>query len=211
MKEETKATKVDAVPRKITSNFLASSPIREKPRKSSETTKSNNRGNNTSADLTKVSIIAENTPKPRQQQQQQEKEPKKSSSPVHFTHSSIKEPTNNKSRQFSVETINSSRLPSVISSVASTITNVTQQNNNNPEMVPNSLANFNRLSVSSIASNNTHTQIERNFRPNDYYEVDKINNESTRTTAQPETDLKESDEILRILFKKNYFYQLKLK
>lgn len=159
--------------------------------------------------MTKVSIIAENTPKPRQQQQQK-KGPKKSRSPVHFSHSSIKEPSNSNSRQFSVETINSSYLPSVISSVSSTITNVTQQNNN-PEMAPNSLANFNRLSVSSIASNNTHAQIERNFRPNDYYEKDKTSNENIRTTTQPETDLKESDEILRILFKKNYFYQLKLK
>ncbi len=182
---------IDSGPRKIKSNFVASSPIREKARQPIEIVGS--KGNNTSADLTKVSIIAENTPK--------KQPPRKSSSPVNFTHSVIKE-TKNKSKQFSVETINSSQLPSVISSVASTITNVSQ----NPEIATNNLANFNRVSVSSIASNNTHTQIERNFRPKGY-ELDNINEINSTT----ETDLKETDEILRILFKKNYFYQLKLK
>ncbi len=65
--------------------------------------------------------------------------------------------------------------------------------------VGTSVANFNKLTISSAASNRA---------------MDKRSDEGVKVygnTSMSSSDLIDSDEILRILFKKNYFYQLKLK
>ena len=145
-------------PKQIKNNFLASSPIREKKHINSAdiNTKSSN-NNITSSDFTKVSFISDTvTPhKPLNQ-------PKKSNSPLNFNHPLTKENPKSTVKQYNLETCESSQIPSMISSVSSSLTNVTQQNTG--PAVPSSLKNFNKISVSSVVSTGTHTQIERDYR-----------------------------------------------
>lgn len=143
-----------------------------------------------SADLTKVSTI-ESTPNT--------KLPNKSNSPIHFNQHNKEKPSN--STQVDTEPFKS--IPSVASSVSSTITNVTQFNH------PTSVSGqFNRLSIDSVGSSALNTHIQKSSKIDRIPEID-IYEESLENEIDKE--LIESDEILRILFKKNYFYQLKLK
>jgi len=174
-------------PKKIKNNFLASSPIRQ-TKKHLTTTESNPKASNTSADLTKITVISDTTP-----YRPQTNQPKKASSPVNFDYPLIVKDSK-ASKQYSLETCLSSQMPSVISSVSSSITNVTDS-----VPVGTSVANFNKLTISSAASNRA---------------MDKRSDEGVKVygnTSMSSSDLIDSDEILRILFKKNYFYQLKLK
>ena len=160
-------------------NFLSSSPIKEKNRRSIDFILKT-----PSVDLTKVSTIAENTP---------HSVPNKSNSPIHFNQQA--------KSKINMEPYKS--IPSVMSSVSSTMTNVTQFNH--PVSVS---GQFDRLSVDTAQSNTANTQMRMSSKIESSPELD-IYQESLGNEIDKE--MIESDEILRILFKKNYFYKLKLK
>lgn len=163
-------------PKIIKNNFLASSPIRDKFLSSTN--------NESTCDLTKVSIINDQTPL-RQQ-------PRKSSSPLSFNNQASTAFNQRSLNRYSLETCQSMQMPSVISSVSSTITSVTQTNT-----VP----------VEENGLVDCHQGLSKPTSDTDYEGVMGMSEQGKTIN----NDLIESDEILRILFKKNYFYQMKLK
>lgn len=182
--------------------FNSSSPIKktEKLRQSSE-------NSNSSADLTKVSIITDKTPL-------------QNSATLPVKTNSIKKPV--LERQSTT-----SSITSTLSSICSSITNITARTS--PIHI--------KSSSIQIVSNDTNPQHSSDFdktitiHSNENSKVSRrrnsVENQNVNSTIQEknftdqneyfdsfddqENEFYETDDILRILFKKTYFYKLKLR
>lgn len=177
--------KPDHIERPKKSNFSSSSPIRSKSKYLIETNDFNSlkNVNNLSADLTRVSSINEITTT---------HVPKTSNSPIIFNPSkTLKKPQAN--------SVASSNLYSVSTASMTVVTASTDSKSN--RISPTNMDQT--ILISSETSNRKMNEIQSSDSSNNFSVKDEYN--------YIQSEMIESDEILRILLKKNYFYRLKLK
>lgn len=187
-----------------TAKFTSSSPIKknEKLRYFSDNT-------NSSAELTKVSFINEKTPLT-----SSNNFPRKSTSPVNFKPALERQST-------------TSSITSTISSICSSITNITARTSpihmkkSSIQVVAtgskaqsidfDKTITIESVEDSKLARKNDKINIYlQNGNQNSNNELN-LNDSNYDSNDEYENHIYESDEILQILFKKTYFYQLKLK
>ena len=194
------------------SKMISSSPIKRSEsrgthssRDSTGSTKSTTSTNliNSSVDLTRVSNISEQFLTP-----VYSNPPRPSNSPVNFAqHTKFERNVSKRTTQIDKKSVatTSSTITSTISSISSSITNITLPESNEKQNLIGSRADLDKTITCStnenFSSNNLAAQ-------NTYDKINEYLNANYKTYDDSDY---ESDEILQILFKKTYYYQMKLK
>ena len=180
------------------SNFLSSSPIRTKSRYLIDSTDLNPLSsnslksmNNMSADLTKVSSLNDNTTNLQ----------KTASSPIYFNQQKLIK----KQSQTTINTATSSNLYSVSASSMTTVTASTDSKIS--QLSPTN--NLDKTVV--ICNDNSNKKNDSNSSKSYSVNGEDFNADNDEENEYIQKEMIESDEILRILLKKTYFYRLKLK
>lgn len=195
-KKPEQAIKPLGTPKK--SNFLSSSPIRTKSRYLIDSTDLNPLSsnslksmNNMSADLTKVSSLNDNTTNLQ----------KTASSPIYFNQQKLIK----KQSQTTINTTTSSNLYSVSASSMTTVTASTDSKIS--QLSPTN--NLDKTVV--ICNDNSNKKNDSNSSKSYSVNGEDFNADNDEENEYIQKEMIESDEILRILLKKTYFYRLKLK
>ena len=188
------------------SKMIASSPIKRSDsrathssRDSTASTKSTTSTNliNSSVDLTRVSNMSEQFLTP-----VYSNPPRPSNSPVNFAqHAKFERNVSKRTTQIDKKSVatTSSTITSTISSISSSITNITlPESNEKQNLIDKTLA------CSTSENFNGHNLATQNT----YEKINEYLNANYKTYDDSDC---ESDEILQILFKKTYYYQMKLK